>query len=81
MEDELITKIAKIRVRISEFDGLVTRKNKAEIWFEDPKVTDEQRELYFPELLNICNRLKAISKELKKLGYEVQPEAFWLGIK
>ena len=67
--------------KIEDFNILVARKEKAEKWFDLPTTTDTEREKWFPGILEICDRLVELDKELKDLGYQVKPEEYWQGIK
>ena len=67
--------------KVLEFNTLVERKLKAEKLFDLPTITDLDRDKWFPGLIEICNGIVEIAKELKVLGYEVKDEDFWQGIK
>ncbi len=72
--------MSDIQTLIKEFNTLVSRKEKAEKLYDDPTTTDADREKWYPGVLEICNKLNDLSKELRQLGYDVKPEAFWEGI-
>ena len=76
----MMDNVGKINNLISDFNALVTRRNKAEKWFDEPTTTDADRVKWNDSIFKLNDDIDAKAKELEALEFTMQKEFYWEGI-
>lgn len=65
----------------SRFNDTLERYRKAESWFDDPAISEEEKDKHYPKLIQITRECGKAEKALTAIGFTFTREQLLNGIK
>jgi len=69
-----------IIVKMQEFNTLIDRKNKGEIFLNDPEIPNEEKIKHIDTYLKLQNNIVELQAVINDLGYQITATDLWFGI-